>query len=36
MSILRLRHTTPAFRTFCGPDALDALPPKLEDRKSVV
>jgi len=30
MSILRLRHTTPAFRTFCGPDALDALPRKLD------
>lgn len=27
---IRFRHATPAFRTFCGPDALDALPAELD------
>jgi alcohol dehydrogenase class IV len=29
MSNLRFQHATPAFRTFCGPEALSALPREL-------
>ena len=30
MTVLRFQHATPALRTFCGPDALAALPAQLD------